>query len=83
MRRRKTVWRRFSYNLVEGICIGATLLESFMPETSQRILDQLHAEKRTYEQLDTFGLYTSGNKVTDQPVDPLCPSGCKRGSGEG
>ncbi len=55
------------YNLVEGICIGATLLESFMPETSQRILDQLHAEKRTYEQLDTFGLYTSGNKVTDQP----------------
>ena len=55
------------YNLVEGICIGAILLESFMPETSQRILDQLHAEKRTYEQLDTFGLYTSGNKVTDQP----------------
>ena len=55
------------YNLVEGICIGATLLESFMPETSQRILDQLHAEKRTYEQLDTFGLYISGNKVTDQP----------------
>ncbi len=55
------------YNLVEGICIGATLLESFMPETSQRILDQLHAEKRTYEQLDTFGLYPSGNKVTDQP----------------
>lgn len=55
------------YNLVEGICIGATLLESFMPETSQKILDQLHADKRSYEDLDTFGLYKSGTHVTDKP----------------
>ena len=55
------------YNLVEGICIGATLLESFMPETSQKILDQLHADKRSYEDLDTFGLYKSGTYVTDKP----------------
>ena len=55
------------YNLVEGICIGASLLESFMPDTTQRILNQLNAQKRTYEELDTFGLYPSGNKVTEKP----------------
>src|SRR5699024_2221639 len=55
------------YNLVEGICICASLLESFMPDTTQRILTQLNAQKRTYEELDTFGLYPSGNKVTEKP----------------
>ena len=55
------------YNLVEGICIGASLLESFMPETTEKILAQLNAPKRTYEELDTFGLYPAGNKVTEKP----------------
>ena len=55
------------YNLVEGICIGATLLKSFMPETTERILTQLSAEDRTLEDLNTFGLYPSGNKVTEKP----------------
>lgn len=55
------------YNLVEGICIGASLLESFMPETTEKILAQLNAQKRTYEELDTFGLYPSGNTVTEKP----------------
>ena len=55
------------YNLVEGICIGASLLESFMPETTEKIPAQLNAQKRTYEELDTFGLYPSGNKVTEKP----------------
>ena len=55
------------YNLVEGITMGATLLESFMPETTERILAQLNAEKRTLEDLKTFGLYPSGNKVTEKP----------------
>ncbi|MDD3278479.1 MAG: methionine--tRNA ligase [Lachnospiraceae bacterium] len=55
------------YNLVEGICIGASLLESYMPETTERILGQLHAEKRNYEDLTTFGLYPSGSHVTDKP----------------
>lgn len=55
------------YNLIEGICIGASLLESFMPETTEKILAQLNAQKRTYEELDTFGLYPSGNKVTEKP----------------
>ena len=55
------------YNLVEGITMGATLLESFMPETTERILAQLNAQKRTLEDLKTFGLYPSGNKVTEKP----------------
>ncbi len=55
------------YNLVEGICIGATLLKSFMPETTDRILAQLNAQGRELEDLKTFGLYPSGNKVTEKP----------------
>lgn len=55
------------YNLVESITIGAALLESFMPESTGRILTQLNAEKREYETLDQFGLYVSGNKVTEKP----------------
>ena len=55
------------YNLVEGICIGTTLLESFMPDTTKRILGQLNASERTLEDLKTFGLYPSGNKVTEKP----------------
>ena len=55
------------YNLVESISIGATLLESFMPETSDKVLAQLGAQKRKLSQMDTFGLYPSGNKVTEKP----------------
>ena len=55
------------YNLVEGITIGAALLEAFMPETTDRILAQLNAEKRDLESLKTFGLYPSGNKVVEKP----------------
>lgn len=55
------------YNLVESITIGASLLEAFMPETTEKILAQLNAKKRTEEELDTFGKYVSGTKVTDNP----------------
>ena len=55
------------YNLVESITIGASLLESFMPSTSGKILEQLNGGKRSLESMDTFGLYASGNKVTEKP----------------
>lgn len=55
------------YNLVEGISIGASLLESFMPETSAKILEQLGAKKRSIEVMNMFGLYQSGQKVTEKP----------------
>lgn len=55
------------YNLVESIVVGATLLEPFMPETSEKILKQLNTEKRRVTELATFGLYPSGNKVVAEP----------------
>ena len=55
------------YNLVESISIGATMLESFLPETAEKIFAQLNAKKREFEELSTFGLYESGTKVTEKP----------------
>ena len=55
------------YNLTEAITIGASLLEAFMPETSDKILSQLCTEKRELSQMEAFGLYPSGNKVTEKP----------------
>ena len=55
------------YNLVESIRIAAVLLESFLPETSAKILDQINATQKDYLDLNTFGLYESGTKVTSQP----------------
>ena len=55
------------YNLTEALTIGASLLASFMPETSEKILKQLNTEKRSLDQMTEFGLYPSGNKVTEKP----------------
>ncbi|MBQ6359944.1 MAG: methionine--tRNA ligase [Lachnospiraceae bacterium] len=55
------------YNLCEGITIGASLLESFMPETAARIMSQLNTEVRPLADCCTFGLYPDGNKVTEKP----------------
>ncbi len=55
------------YNLVEGITIGASLLEPFMPETAVKIAAQLNTQLRDFDTLETFGLYPSDNKVTEKP----------------
>ena len=55
------------YNLVESISIGAELLESFLPETAEKVLNQLNATRRGYDHLHTFGLYPDGGKVTEKP----------------
>ena len=55
------------YNLTESLCIGASLLIPFMPETGEKILTSLNAKARSMEELSTFGLYESGTKVTDRP----------------
>ncbi len=55
------------YNLVESICIGASLLDSFMHQTSQKILTQLNGRLRSLEEMERFGLYESGTKVTEKP----------------
>lgn len=55
------------YNLVEGICMGATLLKPFMPETAEKIFAQLNTTERDLKDLKTFGLYPSGTQVTQKP----------------
>ena len=55
------------YNLTEAITIGASLLEAFMPETYEKILAQLNTQKRALSEMDVFGRYPSGNKVTEKP----------------
>ncbi len=55
------------YNLVESITIGTSLLKSFMPETAEKIFAQLNAKEVAYDDLNTFGHYENGTKVTDTP----------------
>lgn len=55
------------YNLVEGITVGASLLEPYMPETSQKILAQMNASAVPFDKLNTFGNYVSKTKVTESP----------------
>lgn len=55
------------YNLVESIVIGASLLEPFMPSTAKKIAEQLNTTLRGFDELEAFGKYESGTKVTDKP----------------
>ncbi len=55
------------YNLVESIVIGASLLEPYMPATAKKIAGQLNTGLRGFEELNSFGGYPSGNKVTEKP----------------
>lgn len=55
------------YNLSESIAIGASLLYSFMPETSERILAKFGTNKRSLEDMNKFGLLMSGTTVEKDP----------------
>ena len=55
------------YNLVEGIMIGSSLLEPFMPSTAKKIAEQLNTTIRSFEECETFGLYANDTKVTEKP----------------
>ncbi len=59
------------YNLIEGICIGANLLVSFLPETSEKILKQLQAQPRDFDVLDQFGLYPDGITLKEEDAEIL------------
>ena len=54
------------YNLMDGIRVGATLLDSFMPETSEKILAQINATKGELETLKA-GEYPNDTKVVEKP----------------
>ena len=55
------------YNLTESITIGASLLHPFLPETAEKIVAQLSTSLRDFDELNQFGLYLDGTKVTDAP----------------
>ena len=55
------------YNLAESITVGASLLYSFLPETAEKIVAKLHTQLRGFEELNQFGLYENGTKVTGTP----------------
>ena len=55
------------YNLIESITTGASLLEPFMPDTTEKILKQLAAGRKSTRDMEKFGIYVSGTKVTEKP----------------
>ena len=65
------------YNLLNGILVGASLLEPYMPETSVKIMEQIKAQAVPFAVLEECAenqdtakaatLYPSGNKVTETP----------------
>lgn len=55
------------YNLIEAIRFAAIALEPYMPSTSTKILDQINTDQRNFLDLNTFGLYQEGTKVTEKP----------------
>ena len=59
------------YNLTESITIGASLLHSFLPETAEKIVAQLSTSLRDFDDLEKFGLYAGGTKVTETPEIPF------------
>ena len=70
------------YNLVEGICMGTTLLESFMPDTTKRILAQLNASERTLEDLEDIWTVSIWKQSNRQTGDPFCTYGHQRSYGK-
>jgi len=51
------------YNLIESIRYATVLLQAYLPETSEKIFDQINTKYTTYDTLDKFGYYESGTKV--------------------
>ena len=55
------------YNLLESIRIGAVLLQSFIPETADKILNQLNTDQRSMDSVMQFGQYPLNNRVIEKP----------------
>lgn len=55
------------YNLVEALTIGASLLESFMPSTSAKILSELNTQKLDLDSCLDFGNLVKDTKVSAKP----------------
>jgi len=53
------------YNLIESIRIIASLLSSFMPETSEKISKEINCDNLSFDSIKEFGAYKLGTKVGD------------------
>lgn len=55
------------YNLMDSIRVGAILLESFVPETSKKILDQLNIDDRSLEAASFENAFPLNHRITEKP----------------
>ena len=55
------------YNLLEAIRIGSILLKAYLPETAEKILNQINTNQRTVDTIATFGNLESGINVVEKP----------------
>ena len=67
MSQRKTDFQQFFTTLLRVLLSVQVFWKSFMPDTTEKILKQLNTTERALEDMDKFGLYESGTKVTDAP----------------
>ena len=56
------------YNLIESIRVCAVYLQPFLPDTANKIFNQINTDLTSYESTSVFGGYKSGNKVNDAEI---------------
>ncbi len=56
------------YNLIEGIRIGTTILQAFLPDVSEKIFSQLNTNINDFNSIKEFGLYPSGNMLNEPSI---------------
>lgn len=54
------------YNLIEVVRIGGIALRSFIPETSDLILDQIRTQHRSFDSAKEFGLFELNHQVIEK-----------------
>lgn len=53
------------YNLLEAIRYIAILLTPFMPQTAEKIFEQMNCDIKDYDSMNTFGALKTGTKVNE------------------
>ena len=53
------------YNLLEAIRYIAILLTPFMPQTAEKIFEQMNCDIKDYDSMNTFGALKAGTKVNE------------------
>ena len=56
------------YNLLESIRFAAIMLESFLPDTAKKILQQLNVENGGIESLQQFGAMEAGTQLGEAQI---------------